>query len=66
MTELDGDIVDVEDDPAAGSVEAFDVTLAWAVFVSSLVVAGVGQIFMHLEQNGERKNLTISKQFIFY
>ena len=55
MTELDGDIVDVDDDPAAGSVEAFDVTLAWAVFVSSLVVAGVGQIFMHLEQNGERK-----------
>jgi len=52
MTELDGDIVDVDDDPAAGSVEAFDVTLAWAVFVSSLVVAGVGQIFMHLEQNG--------------
>ena len=66
MTELDGDIVDVEDDPAAGSVEAFDVTLAWAVFVSSLVVAGVGQIFMHLEQNGERKNLTISKLCIFY
>ena len=65
MTELDGDIVDVDDDPAAGSVEAFDVTLAWAVFVSSLVVAGVGQIFMHLEQNGERKNLTISDYVYF-
>ena len=41
-----------ENAPSEDYFDAFDVTLAYAVFMSSIVVAGLGQILMHLEQNG--------------
>ena len=38
---------------AGAEAGGWDVTLAYTVLVSSLVVAGIGQILVHLEQNGE-------------
>ena len=40
------------DDTNEDYFDAFDVTLAYAVFMSSIIVAGLGQILMHLEPHG--------------
>jgi len=49
-----------ENAPTEDYFDAFDVTLAYAVFMSSIVVAGLGQILMHLEQNGWNRQTDIS------
>ena len=52
LGELTGlDTGEVEEEP--GYWEAWDVTLACALLVTSLAVAGMGQILRHLEQTGE-------------
>ena len=43
---------------AGAEAGGWDVTLAYTVLVSSLVVAGIGQILVHLEQNGESSSST--------
>ena len=54
MGELTGlDIGDVGEETEPASWEAWDVTLACSLIVTSLAVAGLGQILRHLEQTGE-------------
>ena len=50
MDEMSG--LETDEGPSEDYFDAFDVTLAYAVFISSIVVAGMGQVLMHLEQHG--------------
>ena len=51
MDEMSG--LETDEAPSEDYFDAFDVTLAYAVFISSIVVAGMGQVLMHLEQHGK-------------
>ena len=50
---------ETDEGPSEDYFDAFDVTLAYAVFISSIVVAGMGQVLMHLEQHGNSNSLGI-------
>ena len=62
LDETEGPVVETDeitglehDETNEDYFDAFDVTLAYAVFMSSIIVAGLGQILMHLEPHGEFK-----------
>jgi len=58
MDEMSG--LETDEAPSEDYFDAFDVTLAYAVFISSIVVAGMGQVLMHLEQHGWNRQTDIS------
>jgi len=61
MGELTGlDIGDVGEETEPASWEAWDVTLACSLIVTSLAVAGLGQILRHLEQTGWNRQTDLS------
>ena len=54
MGELTGlDMGEAGEEPESASWEAWDVTLAFTLIVTSLAVAGLGHILRHLEQTGQ-------------
>jgi len=61
LDELSGLGADTEPPTSSDTYfDAFDVTLAYTVFMSSIVVAGMGQILMHLEQHGWNRQTDVS------
>ena len=67
LDELSGLGADTEPPSSSDTYfDAFDVTLAYTVFMSSIVVAGMGQILMHLEQHGQESGYSFCKYVILY
>ena len=67
LDELSGLGADTEPPTSSDTYfDAFDVTLAYTVFMSSIVVAGMGQILMHLEQHGQESGYSFCKYLIIF